>query len=125
MARFLKQPATEEIALADIMRALADDVRLRLVSLLADGEYHPCKPEHFNIGVHKSTLSHHFRVLRESGLTMTRIDGRNHHVRLRVEDLAIRFPGLLDAVLHALAARPPRPESASAASGDDAATSTS
>lgn len=120
MARFLEQPATEDIALADIMRALSDDVRLRLVTLLADGEYHPCKPEHFNVGVHKSTLSHHFRVLREAGLTMTRVNGRNHHVRLRVEDLTVRFPGLLDAVLHALATPPPPASDTTAIADEDA-----
>ncbi|KAA2251263.1 helix-turn-helix transcriptional regulator [Solihabitans fulvus] len=86
------------------MRALSDPVRLRLVAVLADGEYHPCRPEEFDAGVHKSTLSHHFRVLRESGVTMTRLDGRNHHVRLRTEDLAERFPGLLAAVTHDLMA---------------------
>jgi DNA-binding transcriptional ArsR family regulator len=102
MARYLEQPDTEKIALADIMSALSDDVRLRLVAFLADGQYHPCRPEHFDIGLHKSTLSHHFRVLREAGVTMTKINGRNHHVRLRMEDLAGRFPGLLDAVLRAL-----------------------
>jgi|HigsolmetaAR206D_1030411.scaffolds.fasta_scaffold01946_7 DNA-binding transcriptional ArsR family regulator len=112
MARYLEQPDKDEIDLADIMRALSDDVRLQLVALLADGEYHPCKPEHFDVGLHKSTLSHHFRVLREAGLTMTRISGRNHHVRLRTEDLASRFPGLLDAVLHALTTPSPRSHSA-------------
>ena len=43
--------------------------------------------------------SHHFRVLREAGITHTRIDGTTRHVTLRREDLDARFPGLLDAVL--------------------------
>ncbi|MCD9144554.1 helix-turn-helix domain-containing protein [Streptomyces albireticuli] len=81
------------------MRALADPVRLRMLLVLADGEYHPCFPEEFLVGVHKSTLSHHFRVLREAGITRTRLEGRNYFVQLRREDLDARFSGLLDAVL--------------------------
>ncbi|MEU5697178.1 ArsR family transcriptional regulator [Actinosynnema sp. NPDC020468] len=105
MARYLVQPPVEDIRLADVMRALSEDVRLRLVSVLADGEFHSCKPEEFEVGVHKSTLSHHFKVLREAGVTTTHLDGRNHSIRLRREDLNARFPGLLDAVLHELASR--------------------
>jgi DNA-binding transcriptional ArsR family regulator len=104
--RYLAQPAESDLDLREIMNALSDDVRLRLVAALADGNYHPCRPDEFDIGVHKSTLSHHFRILREAGITMTRLDGRNHHVRLRREDLGRRFPGLLDAVLHALRTEP-------------------
>jgi DNA-binding transcriptional ArsR family regulator len=88
-----------EMQLRDVMRALSEDVRLQLIGTLADGQYHSCRPEEFEVGVHKSTLSHHFRVLRQAGITTTRLDGRNHYVRLRREDLDRRFPGLLDAVL--------------------------
>ena len=99
---FLAQPETEQIRLHDVMRALADDVRLRIVAVLSDGRYHTCNPDEFQTGVHKSTLSHHFRVLREAGVTSTLLKGRNNYVRLRIEDLEARFPGLLTAVLQAL-----------------------
>jgi DNA-binding transcriptional ArsR family regulator len=102
MARFLEMPTAEAIELLEVMRALSDDIRLQLVYRLGDGQYHPCRPEEFDVGVHKSTLSHHFRVLREAGLTRTRLDGRNHHVQLRADELDQRFPGLLEAVLRAL-----------------------
>jgi len=94
------QPDVEDIGLADVMRALSDEVRLKLVAVLADGEFHSCRPEEFEAGVHKSSLSPHFKVLREVGVTTTRLDGRNHSIRLRKEDLDQRFPGLLNAVLH-------------------------
>ena len=48
----------------------------------------------------KATRSHHFKVLREAGLTRTRVEGTSKYVRLRA-DLADRFPGLLDSVLTA------------------------
>jgi DNA-binding transcriptional ArsR family regulator len=102
VARLLKQPAEHDITLREVMRALSDDVRLQLVAVLADGEYHACRPEDLDLGVHKSTLSHHFRVLREAGITTTKLDGRNHHIRLRKEDLEQRFPGLIESILAAL-----------------------
>jgi DNA-binding transcriptional ArsR family regulator len=50
-------------------------------------------------------LSHHYRVLREAGLTRTTVVGRTRLVRLRRDDLDELFPGLLDAVLDALTSR--------------------
>ena len=47
----------------------------------------------------KSTLTHHFRVLREAGVIEQRADGTARLNSLRREDLEQRFPGLLDAVL--------------------------
>jgi DNA-binding transcriptional ArsR family regulator len=44
-------------------------------------------------------MSHHLRVLREAGLTRTRVEGTRRYVSLRREDLQARFPGLLEAVL--------------------------
>ena len=47
----------------------------------------------------KSTLSYHFKVLREAGLVRMVPQGRLVLVSLRKEDLESRFPGLLDAIL--------------------------
>jgi DNA-binding transcriptional ArsR family regulator len=55
----------------------------------------------FELGLSKPTLSHHFKVLRESGVVRTRPDGRKRLLSLRTDDLDARFPGLLDAVLQA------------------------
>ena len=49
----------------------------------------------------KSSMSHHFRVLRESGLVRTQTDGPAHMNELRREEMDRRFPGLLGAVLGA------------------------
>ena len=49
----------------------------------------------------KSTRSHHLKVLREAGVTRTRADGTERHVRLRYDCLNARFPGLLDSILAA------------------------
>ena len=48
-----------------------------------------------------STLTHHFRVLREAGITTQRYQGTAIFNALRREDMEQRFPGLLDAVMAA------------------------
>jgi DNA-binding transcriptional ArsR family regulator len=102
LSRELFHPATGELALPAVMHALSDVVRLGIVARLADGGSENCGAINDEIDRHKSTLSHHYRVLREAGLTRTTIEGRTRVVRLRRHDLDDRFPGLLDAVLRAL-----------------------
>jgi len=55
----------------------------------------------FDLGVTKSTCTHHFRVLREAGVVTQEQQGTSKLTSLRREDLDVRFPGLLDAVLDA------------------------
>ena len=82
-----------------MLHALSDPARLEIVRRLAAGDEPPCGT--FDLGLSKATLSHHFRVLRESGVVRTRPEGRKRLLSLRVDDLEARFPGLLDAVLSA------------------------
>ncbi|GHO56288.1 hypothetical protein KSD_06070 [Ktedonobacter sp. SOSP1-85] len=49
--------------------------------------------------VAKSTLSFHFKMLREAGLVRMVPQGRRMQVTLRREDLEMRFPGLLEKIL--------------------------
>lgn len=105
MPRVPFQPATDAIALVGVMHALSDPARLEIVSRLAVSEGENCAGIGEDIDLHKSTLSHHYRVLREAGVTATTIEGRTRVVRLRRDDLQARFPGLLDAVLGALSDR--------------------
>ena len=51
----------------------------------------------------KSSMSHHFRVLRDAGLVRIRVQGTAHANALRRAELNERFPGLIDALLGALA----------------------
>ncbi|MER7132614.1 ArsR/SmtB family transcription factor [Streptosporangium saharense] len=95
-------PAADDIKLAEVMHALADPVRLEILTRLARGEGGNCGEIGSGIDVHKSTMSHHYRVLREAGVTLTTMEGRARLVRLRRGDLNARFPGLLDSVLNAL-----------------------
>src|SRR4051794_14308409 len=93
------EPATQAMTLAAVMAALSDPVRVAIVRELAARGESTCGT--FEVGVSKATRSHHFKVLREAGLTRTRAEGTHRYVTLRREDVEERFPGLLGAVLAA------------------------
>ena len=93
------EPCTEELTLATVMAALSDPMRVAIVRQLANEGERTCGT--FDLGISKATRSHHFRVLREAGLTHTRAEGTHRHVSLRREAVDARFPGLLGAVLAA------------------------
>lgn len=92
-----KEPSRKELLLTAVLYALSDEVRLGIVRQLAAKGEQPCGV--FEVDRPKSSLSHHFRVLRESGIVSTRKDGKALLNTLRREDLEARFPGLLKAVL--------------------------
>src|SRR4051794_37276256 len=94
-----QQPTVEALELPAVLHALSDPIRLQIVRDLS--ERGACNCGTFAVPVAKSTLSHHLRVLREAGLTLTEPTGTQRVVSLRRSDLDGRFPGLLDAVLGA------------------------
>src|SRR2546423_3984148 len=97
--RHLHHPRLEEVTIADVLHALSDPVRLQIVRSLAEREEQSCSM--VEASVSKSTLSHHFKVLREAGVTHTRMNGTHRLVSLRRDELEERFPGLLVSVLDA------------------------
>jgi DNA-binding transcriptional ArsR family regulator len=98
------EPRIDDLALATVMAALSDPARLEIVRVLAAEGERTCGT--FDLGLSKATRSHHFKVLREAGITHTRAEGTHRHVSLRRDDLEARFPGLLPAVLAAASAVP-------------------
>jgi DNA-binding transcriptional ArsR family regulator len=93
----LFQPDTSDLDLTTVLQALGDPMRLTIVRALDSIGEQACGS--LELGISKSTRSHHFKTLREAGVTSTRIEGTHRHVSLRRDDLEARFPGLLDAVL--------------------------
>ena len=99
MPRALHHPAVDSLELTGVLHALSDPVRLEIVRALASGCELRCGA--FELPVTKSTRTHHFRVLRESGVIEQLAAGTAVVNRLRREDLDGRFPGLLESVLSA------------------------
>src|SRR3954463_4964818 len=93
------EPHADEMTLAAVMAALSDPMRVAIVRQLATEGERTCGT--FDPGISKATRSHHFRVLREAGLTHTRAEGTHRHVSLRRDAVDARFPGLLSAILAA------------------------
>lgn len=82
------------------MSALGNPVRLAVVRVLNAGGEHNCGSVLSVLGVtSKSTMTHHRRVLRDSGVIWQHPSGRENLLTLRREDLDMRYPGLLDAIL--------------------------
>ncbi|GAC1434313.1 MAG: hypothetical protein NVSMB51_01150 [Solirubrobacteraceae bacterium] len=96
----IHHPSRTELELPAVLHAFSDPQRLAIVRCLAsDPEPRQCGS--FDLPVGKSTLTHHFRVLREAGVIETRVEGTARLNSLRRADLDARFPGLLEAVLGA------------------------
>ena len=90
-------PEPEQILLENVLFALGNPLRLSILRLIADGSELSCnalRPQE----VAKSTMTHHWRVLRDSGVIWQRPQGRENMISLRKEDLDARFPGLLNTL---------------------------
>lgn len=92
-------PAIGEIELGAIFAALADPLRRQVVLTLAatPDEIRHCGS--FDLPVTKATRTHHFRVLRESGLIRQVDLGNRRTNQLRLAELQTRFPALADLLL--------------------------
>lgn len=106
--RQMKHPDIEQVELIDIMYALSDPTRLEIIGVLARakramtcGELDGNRP--------KSSMSHHFKILRAAGLVRTRIEGTEHMNSLRLTEIEQKFPGVLKAIIKGLGKGPGHP----------------
>lgn len=102
--RVLLHPTTDEIKLEGVLFALADPVRLRIFVDLAQSEAAQMCSKYMVVDgreVPKSTLSKHFKILRELGLIYSERIGVTMYSTTRRADLDALFPGVLDAVITA------------------------
>ncbi|MEH0419978.1 ArsR/SmtB family transcription factor [Streptomyces sp. B21-083] len=83
----------------DLIRVLADPLRLRIVTLLAEETL--CTTHLMEeTGARQTNLSNHLRVLREAGVVETEPCGRYTYYRLRpdvIAQLAVRFADLAES----------------------------
>lgn len=104
MARPLSHPHADDITVAGILHALADPVRLAIVGeLMKSDEGMNCTETtaRLDLAMPKSTCSQHYRVLREAGVIESERKGVELASRVRVRELEVRFPGLLQSILKA------------------------
>ncbi|MEV0251816.1 ArsR family transcriptional regulator [Nocardia sp. NPDC050712] len=95
----LPEPAVADLRLEAVLSMLSDPLRLHIVRelLLHSEEFdHTCG--WFGIDRPKSSLTHHFKALREAGVIRQRQYGLERRSHVRIDDLQTRFPGLLDLV---------------------------
>jgi ArsR family transcriptional regulator len=93
-----EQSASE---MAPVLAALADPVRLRIISMLSaafEGRACGCELEG-PLGLSQPTVSHHLKVLREAGLVTSEREGRWVHYRLIQDRLADVSRALAPSVL--------------------------
>jgi DNA-binding transcriptional ArsR family regulator len=100
MVQFV-HPQREDFTLAGVLAALADPMRLRIVKSLLEqkNDCMSCTAAAPSPGMAKSTLSNHFRILREAGLIQTSKKGVEHRNVVREADINARFPKLLKTIL--------------------------
>lgn len=99
MVQFI-HPMKEDITLEGVLSALGDPLRLQIIrSLLEKNGCMSCCRASPCPDIPKSTISHHFRILREAGLIHTTKKGVEHLNTLRIDDLNERFPGLLKTII--------------------------
>ncbi|MFE7649082.1 metalloregulator ArsR/SmtB family transcription factor [Streptomyces phaeoluteigriseus] len=87
----------------DLMRVLADPLRLRIVTLLAKETL--CSTHLIEeTGAKQTNLSNHLRVLREAGVVDTEPCGRYTYYKLRpdvIAQLAVQFADLAESARNA------------------------
>ncbi len=100
----LFHPSIEDVTVEGILHALSDPVR---VAIYADIAGSTCSLNCSNFlkmsekAIPRSTLSQHFRALREAGLIRGERRGVEMHNTTRCGELEKRFPGLIVSIVNA------------------------
>ena len=102
--RPLFHPSVEDVTVEAILHALSDPVR---VAIYADIVGQGCSQNCSNFSnitekaIPKSTLSQHFKALREAGLIRGERRGVEMHNTSRCGEIEERFPGLISSIVKA------------------------
>jgi DNA-binding transcriptional ArsR family regulator len=102
--RPLFHPSIEDVTVEAILHALSDPVRVAIFADIAGSNCSQTCSDFLHVSekaIPKSTLSQHFKALREAGL----IRGERHGVEMRntsrCAEIDQRFPGLIPAIVNA------------------------
>ena len=102
--RPLFHPALTDVTVEGILHALSDPVR----AMIFAGIVNSGKPQTCSVfltvserAIPKSTLSQHFKALREAGLIRSERRGVEMHNTSRCDEIERRFPGLIASIMNA------------------------
>jgi DNA-binding transcriptional ArsR family regulator len=107
----LFHPSTDDLRVETILYALSDPVRAAIFREIAGSACARTCTQFATVSertVPKSTLSQHFKVLREAGLIRSDRQGVEMHNTSRCQEIEGRFPGLLPAIINAQAVQAAR-----------------
>ena len=102
--RPLFHPSIEDVRLEAILHALSDPVRVQIFVDIAGAECAQTCSAFSSVNdrvIPKSSLSQHFKVLREAGLIRSERQGVEMHNTSRCTEIEGRFPGLVAAIINA------------------------
>lgn len=108
--RPLFHPSLDDVRLEAILHALSDPVRVQIFVDIAGATNSQTCSAFTNVNdrvIPKSSLSQHFKVLREAGLIRSERQGVEMHNTSRCPEVEARFPGLVAAIIsaHAIEAK--------------------
>src|SRR6185312_1872699 len=102
--RPLYHPHPDEMTVQGVLYALSDPVRVEIFMQLLSADCTKNCTTFANVKstpLPKSTLSQHFKILREAGLIRSERRGVELQNRVRCEDLAEKFGAMVKAILEA------------------------
>lgn len=120
----LFHPSIDDISVESVLHALSDPVRVAIFSRIASSECSATCSAFQNIvefPIPKSTLSQHFKVLREAGLIRAERKGVEMHNTSRCAEIEGRFPGLIASIIRAYTLQSQKAKKRSASRSETAA----
>ena len=102
--RPLFHPSVEDVTVEGILHALSDPVRVAIFTDIASSNCSQNCTNFVNVSerpIPKSTLSQHFKALREAGLIRGERRGVEMQNTSRCTEIDQRFPGLIAAIVNA------------------------
>jgi DNA-binding transcriptional ArsR family regulator len=102
--RPLFHPSIENVTVEAILHALSDPVRVAIFAEIAASESAQTCSSFLRVrekDIPKSTLSQHFKALRDAGLIRGERRGVEMHNTPRCTEIDKRFPGLVSSIINA------------------------
>ena len=102
--RPLVHPSIDDVTVEGILHALSDPVRVAIFADIVGSECSQNCSNFVNVSdkpIPKSTLSQHFKALREAGLIRGERRGVEMQNTSRCAEIEKRFPGLITAIVNA------------------------